>query len=248
MRLLLVDANNLFCRAWFAAPMGHKEDQTEQYFKRSIVAAKRDLHVDKVIICWDGGRDPERMSLFPSYKAGRPDKPAQFFALMEDIERKVINTGLYESIRVKDTEADDVMATIAHYHDCPDHTVFISTNDKDLLQLVGKNVVVHHPSKGNIDGIIFKKDNGFEARLYADYLALMGDACDNIPGAKGIGEQGAKTLIQKYGEIEAIYANIDVVDKKYQQKLINSKEMVVVSKKLTKLKKNINLNLPWMVF
>ncbi len=248
MRLLIVDANNLFCRAWFAAPMGQKETKTEQYFKRAIVAAKRDLRVDSVVICWDGGRDPERLALFPEYKAGRAEKPAQFFALMQAIEGMILTTGLYENVRQENVEADDAIATIANYYDCPDHTVFIFTNDKDFMQLTGKNIVIHHPQKGNIDGILFKKEFGFESGLYADYLALVGDAVDNIPGAQGIGEQGAKFLIQKYGNIDSIYANIDQIDKRYQWKLLNSREMVSISKKLTLLKKDIAINMPWMVF
>jgi DNA polymerase-1 len=159
----------------------------------------------------------------------------------------VTSAGGYESLSVPDVEADDVIATVVRYFDCSDNTIILVSDDKDMFQLLSDNVVIKHSKRGNFDRIKFVADFQFAPPLFADYLALAGDDTDNIPGADGIGEGYAKQLVRDFGGVEEIYAKIAQVPKKLQGKLVAGRESVLMSKKLTVLKK-IDLDVNWIVF
>lgn len=251
MRLLLIDANNLYHRAWHAqaAKSSKVVPSLVVNMCREMVSRLRRDHIpDFTICCWDGGRDEERLALHNDYKAGRPERDDEFYEGMRRFKALLEEASNCVQTEHKGVEADDTIATIARHFDSPDNVVIVVTDDKDLRQLISNNVVVLHPRRGYImDTTKFREEFGFDPPLFADYLALVGDSTDNIPGARGIGEKGAKDLVQRFGTIEFMLENLNIVPEKYRNKLQASYTDVLTAKKLVSLK-TIDLQVPWLVF
>ena len=178
-----------------------------------------------------------RKELFPEYKANRSATPDDL-VIQTQLARELVPLLGIPFIEETGLEADDIIAGFALGSSDP---ILILSPDKDLLQLVSSNVSVLRPGKyaqpptlvkeGDVTGIM-----GVPARFVADYLALTGDSADNIPGARGIGPKGAVKLITQFGNISSIYDNLsDVKPVSTMKKLTESKEMVELSLKLTKL-------------
>ena len=139
-------------------------------------------------------------------------------------------------------EADDVIGALAQQ--AADHNldVYIVTSDKDMMQLVGGRVRVLRPAPGAakadllVDAAKVEELMGVPPEKVTDVMALMGDSIDNIPGAKGIGEKGARELIVRFGSAEAALDNAaEVEGKRYREALLNSREQVLLSKQLAKI-------------
>lgn len=251
MRILLIDGNNVYARAWFAVTGQGKKLAPEQAiklaverFKSMLVVLRREHFVDKTIVCWDGGKDEERMELYQDYKA-REEKPHEYYLGITAAKHAIEVSGYYVQVTRPNTECDDILATLARYCSCLDDTVIIATDDKDMLQLLNKNIIVTHSKKGNIDAGRFVATYGFQPSLFVDYLAIVGDTTDNIPGIQGIGEKGATELIVNFGTVESIYANIRLVPKKYFKKLQEGFQNAMLSKKLATLKMILELKVDW---
>jgi DNA polymerase-1 len=142
-------------------------------------------------------------------------------------------------LEVKGYEADDVIGTMAVKAAKQDMDVLIVSNDKDMMQLVGKNVRTLKTGSGGLKGDILIDEKKVEEILgvtpekVVDYMALLGDTIDNIPGAKGIGEKGAAELINKYGSVETALDHADeVLNKRYREALQQQREQVMMSKQL----------------
>ncbi|MCD4706752.1 MAG: DNA polymerase I [Candidatus Sabulitectum sp.] len=178
-----------------------------------------------------------RKDLFPEYKANRPPTPEDL-RIQTQIARELIPLLGIPFIEKQGLEADDIIAGFAGESSIP---VLVFSPDKDLLQLVSNNVSVLRPGKyGNPSTMVTRADvteiMGVPAEYVADLLAIMGDSSDNIPGARGIGAKGAVKLIQQFGSISDIYCNLsEVKPDSIRKKLIDSREMVELSLKLTKL-------------
>ncbi len=178
-----------------------------------------------------------RKKMFPEYKANRSATPDDLREQTRIIRKLIPILGI-PFIEQEGLEADDLIAGFASASSIP---VLILSPDKDLLQLVNKNTSVLRPGKYGRKATLVTEDDvegimGVPAKYVADLLALMGDSADNIPGARGIGPKGAAKLIQKFGGIEDIYNNLNQVKPdSIRKKLIDSKEKVELSLKLTKL-------------
>jgi len=142
-------------------------------------------------------------------------------------------------LEVKGYEADDVIGTMAVKAGRQNFDVLIISNDKDMMQLVGKNVRTLRTGSGGLKGDIIVDEKKVEEILgvppekVVDYMALLGDTIDNIPGAKGIGEKGAAELIKKYGSVERALDHADEVsNKRYREALQQQREQVMMSKQL----------------
>lgn len=251
MRILLIDGNNVYARAWFAITGQGKKLAPEQAIKMTIerlksmlVVLRREHFVDKTIVCWDGGKDEERMALYQDYKV-REAKPHEYYLGITAAQHAIEGSGYYVQVTRPNTECDDILATLARYCSCLDDTVIIATDDKDMLQLLNKNIIIAHSKKGNIDTGRFVATYGFQPALFVDYLAIVGDTTDNIPGIQGIGEKGATELLVQFGTIETIYANIRHVPKKYFKKLQDGFQNAMLSKKLATLKMILELDIDW---
>ena len=174
--------------------------------------------------------------MFKEYKEGRKPTPEGFkvqIPLIIDISKLM---GVPVFIR-DGMEADDYIVSTAKNSALLDFDVTILSADKDLFQVIDENVSVMRPTKGVsefkiYDASAFEEEYGFKPPLMADYLALLGDNIDNIPGVPGIGEKTAKELISKYGALEAIYEHTEEMPKGRRAKLEDGREQAFISRSL----------------
>ncbi len=214
MKYLLVDANNLAYRNFYAQNLKTSTGQNTGMiygFLNSMLSAVRDLTPDKILYIWDPpGGSEYRKNLYGLYKGNRESKGPDFFEEMDLLKQCLDCLGCIQ-ITKPGVEADDVIGGIStqvSHHD----KVFIYSNDKDVLQLIGHNVDVYQPDKGlvqlGIDGKISIKEQGKTIQLrpdqVPDYKALVGDASDNYPGIPGFGIGAAIKYFELNERAEAI--------------------------------------------
>ncbi|HIE28434.1 TPA: DNA polymerase I, partial [Candidatus Poribacteria bacterium] len=189
--------------------------------------------------------ETERDRLYEEYKANRPevdDSLVQQFPYM----RQIIEALGIPVVEMKGFEADDIIATLTKRAEAEGFEVRIFTNDKDMLQLLSPNVKVYRSDRQKVtvyDEKSFKKRYKIEPRQMPDYLGLMGDKIDNIPGVGGIGEKSIPILLEQFGTIEEILENIAKVDKRWQKKLRDDADNAVLSKKLAALNTDVELGI-----
>ncbi|MBU2102565.1 MAG: hypothetical protein KKF80_04135, partial [Candidatus Omnitrophica bacterium] len=196
-------------------------------------------------MCFDVSRKTFRQEKYKEYKINRPPSPDGLKIQIPFIKRLVALMGL--AVVEKDGfEADDIIYTLTKKAVAQNRPTVIVTSDKDMYQLLSEsNVTIYNPTQERlIREEDFFKDFGFTSSFIIDYLALAGDASDNIPGAKGIGKVGASKLIQEYHTIENIFAHIDDIAPKTKKILIENKTMVTLSKELVKLA-SCDIGLDW---
>ena len=247
-RINLLDGNNVYGRAWFASAKKGMDSgtvkKTINTFKGMVVKQRRELIPDHIVICWDDGKDKERLELLPSYKE-RDKRPNEYYSGMKALREEIESADMqYLQVQEKDVEADDLIGTLAQYYALTGRMVTIVSDDKDMLQLLCDNIVILHSKKGMIDVIKFKEEFGFEPESFIDYLALKGDEIDNIPGIPGIGEVKAKKLIKDYGTLESLYEKFDTLPDKLKKTLDGSKDNALLYKRLIRLKAiDINMSM-----
>ena len=184
-------------------------------------------------------REPTfRDKLFDKYKAQRPPMPDDL-AVQLPYVRRMCEAMRLPILEFDGFEADDVIGALAKQAAKKGLDVSIVTSDKDMMQLVGGKVRVLRPGAGPdktdlvVDAAKVEEIMGVPPEKVADVMALMGDSIDNIPGAKGIGEKGAKELIRRFGSAEAALERAKEVEgKRYREALENSREAVKMSKQL----------------
>ena len=167
---------------------------------------------DRIAVAFDGGSPPSRLALCPAYKAQRPPMPPELRAQFPLIE-EYLDASRIPRFRLPQQEADDVMATLAHRALASGAVVRIATSDKDLLQLVGPDLWVVPPTRTgpvlDTPGVLAK--TGVRPDQIVDWLALVGDTADNLPGISGIGPKTAAKLLAEHGTLAACYQNLDAV-------------------------------------
>ena len=254
-RLFLVDAMGYIFRAYFA-PMDRLQTATGIPTKVPYLFAtmmrrllsNKDRRPDYVAVVFDVAAPTFRDKLFADYKAQRPPMPDDL-AVQLPFVRRYCEAMRLPILEYPGYEADDVIGTLARLAAKKDLEIFIVTSDKDLLQLVNKNVTVLNPAKGDllVDEKKVEELMGVPPAQVADVMALMGDSIDNIPGARdphdkpapgerrkaGIGEVGARQLIQQFGSAEeALKRASEVKRSSYREALEKCGEFVILSKKL----------------
>lgn len=253
-KLFLVDAMAMIYRAYFAmisspliSPDG-KNTSAIFGFVNSLIKILDDEKPDYIAICFDTEKPTFRHKEYPAYKAQRmeipTDMPWQINKVKEVV--KALNIPLLE---MDGFEADDIIGTIAKKAEKENTVTYMVTPDKDYMQLVTDKTFLYKPTRnvfGNkiaeveiIDkqGVLNKF--GVSPDRVIDVLGLMGDSSDNIPGVKGVGEKTAIALIQEYGSMENLYKAIDKIPKpKLKEKLIESKDIAFLSKKLVTIDTN----------
>ena len=182
-----------------------------------------------------------REQAYTEYKANRTEMPDD---LREQIPwvRKLLDAMRIPILQFPGFEADDVIGTLSCRAVEAGYEVVIVSSDKDMLQLVNDRVVMLNPAKDDTwyDRAKVKEFMGVEAHQVADLLALKGDAIDNIPGAPGIGEKGARDLIEQFGSVEAALDRAtEVTRKMYRESLENNRERILLSKQLAKIETNV---------
>ncbi|WP_210397296.1 DNA polymerase I [Motiliproteus sediminis] len=215
--LILVDGSSYLYRAFFASQQA--DMRTDAGFPtgaiRVVTSMLRSLiklyPESPVVVVFDAKGKTFRDDIYPEYKAQRPSMPDDLRLQIEPIHAIVRAMGL-PLLAVEGVEADDVIGTLARQASAAGLDTIISTGDKDMAQLVDQHVMVMDTMKNvTLDraGVIDKF--GIPPELIIDYLALMGDKVDNIPGVPGVGEKTALALLQGIGGIDALYANLDQI-------------------------------------
>lgn len=257
-KLFLVDAMAHVYRAFFA-PMpqrltgpGGIPTNVPFLFGNILRRLIKDYQPDYIGIVFDPPGATFRDKLFEKYKAQRQPMPGEMRVQLPFV-RRLCEAMRLPILEIQGYEADDVIGTMAVKARKHNLEVLIVSNDKDMMQLVGKNVRTLRTGSGGLKGDIIVDEQKVEEILgvppqkVVDYMALLGDTIDNIPGAKGIGEKGAAELIKKYGSVENALDHADEVsNKRYREALQQQREQVLMSKQLAEIAKDapIELKLP----
>ena len=214
-------------------------------FTKMLMKLMADEEPEYMAIVFDAGGETERDRLYEEYKANRPEVDenlVQQFPYM----RQIIEALRIPVVEMKGFEADDIIATLTKQAEAEGFEVRIYTNDKDMLQLLSPNVKVYRSDRQKVtvyDEKSFRKRYKIEPQQMPDYLGLMGDKVDNIPGVKGIGEKSIPILLGQFRTVENIFEHIDEVDKKWQKKLRDGADDAILSKKLAVLNADVELGI-----
>ena len=214
-------------------------------FTKMLMKLMEDENPEYMVIVFDAGGETERDRLYEEYKANRPEVSenlVQQFPYM----RQIIEALGIPIVERKGFEADDIIATLTKQAEAEGFEVRIFTNDKDMLQLLSPTVKVYRSDRQKVtiyDEKSFRKRYQIEPRQMPDYLGLMGDKIDNIPGVSGIGEKSIPILLERFGTIENIFEHIDEVEKKWQKKLRDGADDATLSKKLAVLNADVELEI-----
>ncbi|MGC8764305.1 MAG: DNA polymerase I [Brevinematia bacterium] len=251
-KIALIDGTGLLYRAYYAfisRPLTTtKGEHTSAIFGFFKVLSQifKEISPDAVLVAFDRTRATFRQKIYPLYKAQRqetpPDLKAQIPVIIGMLERMGIKV-----IEMDEYEADDIIGTVA-YNSKNNFLPYIVSGDKDLMQLVDDKVRVIKPQKGIseinlLDREGVKNEFGVYPEQIPDYIAIVGDASDNIPGIKGIGEKGAVKLLSEYKTLENIYSHIDEIQGAIKNKLIEGKETAFLSKDLATIRRDIDIKL-----
>ncbi len=206
-------------------------------FVNRLESLIKELQPVRVTVAMDSGGKTFRHKMYGEYKAGRQAPPEDLPAQIEQI-KKYMKLRHLPWFECPGFEADDIIATTAGKSASDFDRVIIFTADKDLFQLVKDNIYIYHPKKK----IIMDSDEtgntfGVKPEQIVDYLALTGDASDNIPGVPGIGDKSAKKLLEKWGNIDAILENLADVEDKFRKKIEKGMDELKMSRELVDLKK-----------
>ncbi|MCC6276370.1 MAG: DNA polymerase I [Oligoflexia bacterium] len=240
-RIYLVDVSSLFFRAFYAIRSLNNSaglpTNALYGFLASIVKLLKEHQPYGIAFCFDRPEPGFREELYEDYKANRDEAPDDLQKQFPYLPRlaDALNIPKFE---VPGFEADDVIGTLAEQCHAHGYEVIIVSGDKDFGQLVKHGVKIYDPSKD-----LYTDPLGVEAKLgvkpnqVIDYLALVGDSSDNVPGIAGIGPKGAQKLLQEFGSLDEIYKSIDkVANPKLKQKLIEQKDKAYLSQKLVTIR------------
>jgi DNA polymerase I len=239
-KVVIVDTFNFLHRAFHAIPKSFRApDNTPTnavYGVTSmIISLIKETQPDCLIAALDSQKPTFRSEEFSNYKAQRKEMDAELKIQIPMVFKAIDLIGVYK-LNCEGYEADDVIGTLVEKLKS-DAEIYIVSNDKDMWQLLDKNVFVLIPNtKGGFDKIDEEEANKrleFDKKYLIDFKALRGDTSDNIPGVYGIGEVTAKKLIEKYQTVEGIYKHIEeVTPESLKKKLVENVEIAYMSKKL----------------
>ena len=241
-RLFLVDAYALIFRGYYAfiknPRINSKGEDTSAImgFMNSLLDVIKRERPDHLAVCFDKGGSVDRVEMFEAYKANRDETPEGIRTAIPHIHN--ILKAMHIPIMVKEGyEADDVIGTLSRQAEKEGYKVFMVTPDKDFAQLVTDNIFMYRPVFGGgyeTWGIpeVQKKFEVEDPLQVIDFLGMMGDSSDNIPGLPGVGEKTAKKFINQFGSMEGLLANTDQLKGKMKEKVEANGELGLLSKKL----------------
>ncbi len=242
-RLFLLDAYALIFRGYFALiknpRINSKGMDTSAIlgFMNSLLDVINRERPDHLAVCFDKGGSTDRTEMYAEYKANRQETPDAIRVAIPYIQN-ILNAMHIPVVELEGWEADDIIGTLAKQAEKENYKVFMVTPDKDFGQLVSDNIFMYRPARlGNgieIWGIPeVKKRFGVERpEQVIDYLGMMGDASDNIPGIPGVGDMTAKKFIKEFGSMEGLLENTDKLKGKMREKVEANAALGLLSKKL----------------
>ncbi|HZU74006.1 MAG TPA: DNA polymerase I [Acidimicrobiales bacterium] len=249
MRLLLLDGNSLAYRAFFALPtdMATASGQVTNAvfgFTSMLVNLLRDHQPDLIAVAFDRPEPTFRHELTPTYKAGRAEAP-DILRQQMGLVRQVVDVLSIPTIELSGYEADDIIATLATRARDAGIEVIIVTGDRDTYQLVEDPLVkVLYNRRGVSDYVLYdeagiKERTGVRPADYPQYAALRGDPSDNLPGVPGVGEKTAAKLINDYGDLDGVFANLEACSPKLRQNLSEHEDQVRRNAEMTPLLRDV---------
>lgn len=249
-KLFLLDAYALIFRAYYALIRNPRitskgRNTNAQFgFTNTLIDLINNQKPTHMAVCFDTAAPTERHTDFANYKANRQETPEDISAAVPDII-KIIEAMNIPVVAVDGYEADDVIGALAKQAEKVGYDVFMVTPDKDYGQLVSEHVKIYKPPyQGGLFEIlgpqeVCNKWGIANVDQVIDMLGLMGDAVDNIPGIKGVGEKTAAKLLGEYGTLENILANADKIKGSIGEKIRAGKEDAIMSKKLATIITNV---------
>ena len=216
-RFLIVDGHAYAYRAFYAIRelRGPKGEPTNAIygFVKMLEKLRIQLKPEYLIVVWDGGLSEKRTAALPEYKAQRPPMPEDLRPQLDEIASYLDAEGV-ASYRANGIEADDYIGCLAREAENLDWDVVIASSDKDFMQLVSNQIGLVNPNDKT--GQIWRREqvaakSGVEPEQVIDWLALMGDAVDNIPGVRGVGPKTAADLLKQFGSVLGLYSRLNEV-------------------------------------
>ncbi len=253
-RIFLIDSMGLVFRAYHAlsrlglqTPSG--EPTSAVFGFASIIGSLIEREQpDYIAAVFDTKEPTFRHKLYDNYKANRQSFPEELVPQLGRIKELIDALGICR-IELPGFEADDIVGTLARMGAEKGMEVLCITSDKDYFQLVGNNINVLRPGKDASEYDIYGREEvlqkfGVYPENVIDYLALIGDSSDNVPGVKGIGEKSALPLIEKFGTLEQLYERLHEVEKEsIRTKLADSRDMAFLSKELVTIHQHVPIEI-----
>ena len=242
----LVDGSGFIFRAFHALPPMSRADGTPTNavfgFTNMLIKLIDDLKADHCAIIFDTARKTFRNDIFDQYKANRPPAPEELIPQFSII-REAVKAFNVPCIEMDGFEADDLIASYTTLAVNDGAKVTIVSSDKDLMQLVGHNVMMHDPMKNKYIGVSEVREKfGVNPEKVIDVQSLAGDSADNVPGVPGIGIKTAAQLITEYGDLDSLLARAtEITQPKRKENLINFSEMARISRDLVTLKTDVEV-------
>ncbi|WP_461532930.1 DNA polymerase I [Sinomicrobium sp.] len=245
-RLFLLDAYALIFRGYYAfiknPRINSKGMDTSAImgFTNSLLDVIRREKPDHLAVAFDKGGSAARTEMFEAYKANRDETPEAIRIAVPYIQ-SILKAMHIPVIEKEGFEADDIIGTLAKQAEKKGYLTYMVTPDKDFAQLVSENIFMYRPARmGNgieIWGIpeVQKKFEVETPEQVIDYLGMMGDAADNIPGFPGVGDKTAKKFIKEFGSVENLIANADSLKGKMKEKIKDNAEQGLLSKELARI-------------
>lgn len=246
-KLLIIDGNSIVNRAFYALPLLTNQfgEFSNAVYGFSNILTKSILEYKPkyIAVAFDFAKKTFRNDIYAEYKGKRKGMPEEL-AVQMPILKELLNSMNIKYFEKNGIEADDIIGTISKEENVEK---IILSGDRDLFQLIDDKTTVYFTKKGvseieAVDEKKLKELMGLTPSQIVEYKALRGDASDNIPGVSGIGDKTALSLLEEFGTVDNIYANIDKISKQsVKEKLINGKEMAEISKRLATIDRKVNL-------
>lgn len=250
--IILVDGSFYIHKAYYAFPPLTTSNGKSIWVVYGVINMIKSLLIryqpQHISIVFDTAGKTFRENLFEKYKANRAKMPKNLISQIHPLYEIIYAMGI-PILQRPNVEADDVIATLAVSHARLGRTVLISTEDKDMAQVISSKIfLINTKSNSILTPQDIKKKFGVSPILIPDYLALVGDRADNIPGVFGIGKKTAQILLNKIGNLDILYKKLDNIptlgirnSKKILDSLINNKETALLSHQLASIQTNIFL-------
>ena len=245
-RLLIVDGHAYAYRAFYAirgmtSPTG-KPTNAVYGFIKMLAKLRASLQPSHVVVVWDGGLSAERTTALPGYKAQRPEMPDELGWQIQELVEYLAAAGLASLCR-DGVEADDVIAGLARRAAVAGWDVVVASSDKDFMQLVSPRIGLVNPSDKSVKvwgAAEVRAKAGVDPQQVVDWLALVGDAVDNIPGVTGVGPKTAAGLLNQFGSVTQLYGQLDAVQsERLRGALVAATEIVRRNVELVRLKEEL---------
>ncbi len=242
---VLIDGKSLFYRGYYAMPHLSTADgrPTGGVYGFASLALElvRQLRPDYVAVAWDKAKTNirRRRAIYPEYKANRHPAPPDFYQQIP-ILRQLLEALGWPFYEVDDYEADDIIGTLSKQANRAGIHTVIASSDLDMLQLIDDDTEVYALKKGlssidRFDVKAFQAKYGIRVDQFLDLKSLKGDSSDNIPGVPGVGEKTAVALLQKYHDLDGVYAHLDEITGAAQRRLADGKASAYMSRELVQI-------------